>query len=134
MTVDPPDLEPKKRVLMPHSLLEITMESLEKGWTKILNAITIIRKVTRRLTAGQKGAGKEGQGPRSRAKKEHKKEMASTVVEERVWMVIASDSGDEQMVNNEFDDFTISEEKLFYEDEDRNIRPHYSSQTTAQNI
>ena len=70
-----------------------------------------------------KGGRKKGQGPRSKArkdKKKPKKETASAVVE-GVWMAITNDSGDEQMADNKFDDFTISEEELFFKDEDRNI-------------
>ena len=71
-----------------------------------------------------KGGKKEGQGPRSKAKTDKeglKKEIASVVVEGGVWMAIANDSGDEQMADNKFDNFTISEEELLFEDEDRNI-------------
>ena len=45
----------------------------------------------------------------------------SAVVEEGVWMVIANDSGDKQMADNEFGNFTIFEDELFFEDGDRNI-------------
>ena len=34
---------------------------------------------------------------------------------------MANNLGDEQMTNNTFDDFTISEQELFFEDKDRNI-------------
>jgi hypothetical protein len=46
--------------------------------------------------------------------------MASAVVEGGVWMAIASYSGDEQMANNKFDDFTISENDLFFFEEENN--------------
>ena len=36
-------------------------------------------------------------------------------------MAIANDSGDEQIADNKFDDFTISEDELFFEDKDRNV-------------
>ena len=68
-----------------------------------------------------KGGKKEGQGPRSKDKEEQKKKTASAVAEEGVWMAIANDSGDEQMADNKFDNFTISEDKLFFEDKDRNV-------------
>ena len=63
----------------------------------------------------------QGQGPRSKLKKdkgEPKKEMASAVVEEGVWMVVANDSGDKHMANDEFNDFTISEDNLFFSEEE----------------
>jgi hypothetical protein len=70
-----------------------------------------------------KGGGKEGQGPWSKSKKdkkEPKKETASAVVEEGVWMAIASNSGNKHMANDEFDNFTISENDLFSFEEENN--------------
>ena len=46
--------------------------------------------------------------------------MASDVVEEGVWMAVASDSGDEHMVDNEFDDFIISDDDLSIFEEELN--------------
>ena len=82
-----------------------------------------------------KGGGKEGQGPRTKAKrdkeepkKDLKKDSANIAggEEDGVWMAIANNSGDEDMADNEFDDFTISDDDLFFfededEDEDGNI-------------
>ena len=66
-----------------------------------------------------KGGGKEGQGPRSKAKKEEpKKESANAAEEEGVWMAVASDSDNECMADDEFDDFEISEDDLFFFDEE----------------
>ena len=79
-----------------------------------------------------KGGGKEGQGPRSKDKKskgaeskeggkDRSKESANVAGdEEGVWMAIANDSGDEEMADNEFEDFTISNDDLFFfqDDED----------------
>ena len=79
------------------------------------------KKGHRKADCWAKGGGKEGQGPKSKQKKdkeEPKKETASAVAEEGVWMAIASDSGDEDMADNEFGDFTISEDDLFFFEED----------------
>ena len=59
-----------------------------------------------------KGGGKEGQGPGSKSRKEKdkpKKDMANIAREEGdgVWMVIASDSGDKHMGDDEFNDFEV---------------------------
>ena len=53
-------------------------------------------------------------------KEESKNEVANTVTEDGVWMAIADISEDESMewANNEFDDFAISDDELFFEDED----------------
>ena len=65
-----------------------------------------------------KGGGKEGQGPRSKGKKEEpKRESANTADEEGVWMAVAKDSDDENMADDEFEDFVISTDDLFYFDE-----------------
>ena len=53
-------------------------------------------------------------------KEEQKKESANTAGgdEDGVWMAMANSSGDE-MTDSEFNDFTISEDDLFFfEDED----------------
>ena len=44
--------------------------------------------------------------------------MASAAAEDRVWMAIANDSDDEHMANDEFDDFAISEDDIFFSDEE----------------
>ena len=76
-----------------------------------------------------KGGGKEGQGPRSKERKEKwgesKKEVqeaANTVGDEDgVWMVIASNSDDEEMTDNNFDDFEISDDDLFIFEEGKEV-------------
>ena len=51
-----------------------------------------------------------------------KKEVASTAEEDSVWMAMANNSDDENMANSEFNDFTVSEEDLFFKkDEDDNV-------------
>ena len=77
-----------------------------------------------------KGGGKEGQGPRLKDKKskgaeleeggkDRSKDSANIVGdEEGVWMAVANDSGDEEMANNEFEDFTISNDDLFFFQDD----------------
>ena len=74
-----------------------------------------------------KGGGKEGQGPRSKSKKEKeepKKESANAAKDEDgVWMAVAEASDDEDMADSEFDDFAISDDELFFfedENEDDN--------------
>ena len=55
-------------------------------------------------------------------KEEPKKEVASTAEEDGVWMAMANNSDDENMADSECDDFTVSEEELFFEeDEDDNV-------------
>ena len=54
-----------------------------------------------------------------KAKKEElKKEMAGVVVEEGVWMAAVNNSNDKNMADNEFDDFTISEDDMFFSEEE----------------
>ena len=75
-----------------------------------------------------KGGGKEGQGPKSKSKKEKdeskkgkdepKKELASTAEEDGVWMAMTSNSDDKNMADSELDDFTVSENKLFFFEDD----------------
>ena len=58
MTNNQLDLEPEKRLPMPHSLLVITKESLERGQIKMLNAIN---KGHKKAECWAKGGRKEGQ-------------------------------------------------------------------------
>ena len=62
MTNDPPDLEPKRRTLMLHSLLEVTTEEEKLGGNLIekLSVLTVIRRVIRKLNDGQKKVEKKG--------------------------------------------------------------------------
>ena len=54
-----------------------------------------------------------------KAKKEElKKETASVVVEEGVWMAAVNDSDDENMADNKFDNLTISEDDMFFSEEE----------------
>ena len=75
-----------------------------------------------------KGGGKEGQGPKAKEKKEKeepKKALANAAEDkDGVWMAVADMSESEDMVDSEFNDFTISDEDLFFfedEDEDGNV-------------
>ena len=78
-----------------------------------------------------KGGGKEGQGPKSKERRGKgndtntsgskggagNKESANSVGdEEGVWMAHVDDSGDDEMADTEFDDFDVSEDDLFYEE------------------
>jgi hypothetical protein len=70
-----------------------------------------------------KGGGKEVQGPRSKDRKEKRgqegskggqKDSVNTASEEDgVWMAVTSDSNNENMADNEFDDFMVSDDDLF---------------------
>ena len=44
--------------------------------------------------------------------------MAGVVVEEGVWMAAVNDFNDKNMANNKFDDFTISEDDMFFSEEE----------------
>ena len=77
------------------------------------------KKGHKKVDCWAKGGRKEGQGPRLKAKKEElKKEMASVVVEEGVWMAAVNDSNDENMADDKFNDFTISEDNMFFSEEE----------------
>ena len=43
------------------------------------------------------------------------------MAEDGVWMAVANASEDEDMANTEFEDFTIAEDELFFEDEDGSV-------------
>ena len=45
---------------------------------------------------------------------EAKRELANTTDEDGVWMAATNDSNNKHMADNEFDDFEISEEELFF--------------------
>ena len=62
MNDDPLDLEPKRRMLMLHSLLEVTTKEERLGGNSIkkLSVSTVTRRDTRRLTVGQKEAERKG--------------------------------------------------------------------------
>ena len=72
-----------------------------------------------------KGRGKEGQGSKSKAKKEKetaKNKSANMVAKEGVWMAMANILEDEEMGDNKFEDFTISEDEMFFfKEEDGSI-------------
>ena len=44
--------------------------------------------------------------------------MASAAAEDGVWMAIVNNSDDEHMADDEFDDFTISEDDIFFSDKE----------------
>ena len=62
MTNDPLDLEPKRRMLMLHFLLEVTTKEERLGGNPIkkLSVSTVTRRDTRRLTVGQKEVKRKG--------------------------------------------------------------------------
>ena len=71
-----------------------------------------------------KGGGKEGQGPRSKERKEKEgeskkgnQEVANIAGEDGVWVAIASSSDDEEMADDELDDFEVSDDDLLIFDE-----------------
>ena len=80
------------------------------------------KKGHKKINCWAKGGGKEGQGPQSKLKKEEpKKETANATDEgEGVWMAVLSNSDDENIADDEFDNFTISDNDLFFEDNDGN--------------
>ena len=70
------------------------------------------KKGHKKIDCWAKGGRKEGQGPKSKPKKEEfKKETANTADnEDGVWMAFTGDSSNKHMANDEddeFDDFTI---------------------------
>lgn len=72
----------------------------------------------RRLKGGEaKQKGRDGN-----------KESANTAGdEEGVWMAVVNNSGDEEMANDEFGDFKISEDDLFFFKDDKRSYGSYSS-------
>jgi hypothetical protein len=90
----------------------------KKKSDKDVKCFNCYKKEHKKVDCWAKGGGKEGQGPRSKSKKEEpKKEMASTAVEEGVWMAVVNNSNDKHMANDEFNDFTISEDNIFFSEE-----------------
>ena len=75
-----------------------------------------------------KGGGKEGQGPRSKERREQgelKKgdhEAANTAGEDGVWMAIVSSSDDKEMADDELNDFEISDNDLLIFEESENSK------------
>ena len=68
-----------------------------------------------------------------KAKKEElKEETAGVVVEEGVWMAAVNDSDDENMADNKFDNFTISEDDMFFSEEDEEGIKKLTSQLKKQ--
>jgi hypothetical protein len=100
-------------MLMLPSLLEATTkeEGPSRNSIKKLNVLIVAKRDTRRPIAGQKEEEKKD-------KKKPKKETASPVAEEGVWMAITSNSDNGHMANNKFNDFTISEDNLFFSEEE----------------
>ena len=78
------------------------------------------KKGHKKINCWTKGGGKEGQGPKSKPKKEEfKKETANTADDkDGIWMAFTNDSGDKHIANDEddeFDDFTIRQDELFFD-------------------
>ena len=77
-----------------------------------------------------KGGGKEGQGPRLKERKQKGGELkkgdqvTANIAEEEdgVWMAIANNSDDEEMADDEFNDFEISDDDLFIFEESENSK------------
>jgi hypothetical protein len=126
-----------------HSLLEepiIKVEKLGRGPIGDVECFNCHSKGHRKADCWKKGGGKEGQGPRSRDRKEKRsegnkegqKDLANTAGEEDgVWMAVSSNSNDENMPDNEFDNFIVSDDDLFiFEDEDNKEREVVSDLAT----
>ena len=90
---------------------------------KVIECFNCHKKGHKKADCWWKGGGKEGQGPRSKVKKEEvKKETASVAEEEGVWMAIANISDDEEMNlgDSKFYDFTITkDEEFFFSDDEQ---------------
>ena len=126
MTDDPPGREiPRKRAVTLFFAGNNNHGKTGKRLDKDIECFNCHKKGHKKADCWAKGGGKEGQGPKSKLKKEKeelKKEVASTAEEDSVWMAMANNSDDENMANSEFDDFTVLEEELFFkEDEDNNV-------------
>ena len=127
MIADPPDPElPKKRTRMLHSTLgeQIIEERLERNQTRMLSVLIVTRKDIRRPIVGPRAEERRGKAPKAKEKKEKeepKKALANAAEDEDgVWMAVTDMSESEDMVDSEFNNFTISDEDLFFfEDEDR---------------
>ena len=87
------------------------------------------KKGHKKMDCWVKGGGKEGQGPRSKERKEKGGELKKEVQEaantagdeDGIWMAIASNSDDEKMADNEFDDFEVSDDDLFISEEGEEV-------------
>ena len=95
-------------------------EKTRRKFNREIECLNCHKKGHKKAECWAKWGGKEGQGLRTKLKKdkkESKRETAGAVVE-GVWMAITNDSEDKCMADDKFDDFTISEEDLFFSDEE----------------
>ena len=91
------------------------------------------KKGHKKVDCWAKGGRKKGQGPRTKVKKEELKKETASVEVEGVWMAAVNDSNDENMANDKFDDFTISEDDMFFsEEEDKEGIKKLTSQLKKQ--
>ena len=90
--------------------------------TKDVECFNCHKKGHKRAECWAKGGGKEGQRLRSKLRKEKDKPKggAANVAGDKdsVWMAIANDSGDEYTADNEFDDFILMDNNVFFFDEE----------------
>jgi hypothetical protein len=80
-----------------------------------------------------KEGGKKGQGPRSKDNqskrgdlkeggKDGKRKSVNAVEDnEGIWMAVTNDSGDEEMADNEFEDFEVAKDDLFFFENDKTV-------------
>ena len=75
ITNDPLDLEPKRRMLMLHFLLEVTTEEERLGGNlmKTLSVSIVTRKDKRRLTVGQKAVERKDKDLEQRQRKKNRR-------------------------------------------------------------
>ena len=95
------------------------------------------KKGHKKINCWAKGGGKEGQGPKSKPKKEElKKETANTADnEDSIWMAFTSDSSDKHMADdedNEFDNFTICQDELFFDTDEESEVTNLTDQIEQQ--
>ena len=101
----------------------------EKRLNKDVECFNCHKKGHKKPDCWVKGRGKEGQGPRLKERKEkggesnkEVQEAANTAGDEDgVWMAIVSNSDDEEMADNKFDDFKISDDDLFIFEEGKEV-------------
>ena len=128
MTGSPLNLKTKRtKEVMPCSMLVETKERPARNLIKTSNTSTATRMGTRKLTVGQKEVGRKDRDlnpSQSKSKREEPKKKTANASDEGegVWMAVVSNSDNENMADNEFDDFTISDDDLFFEDNNGNTK------------